>query len=179
MTAQVYRRSFLLCTTLLAIWAFNTPLVMNPNASIFTNAGLLPVVAKVIAEVPYLRIVLYDGRPPESLISKITSSREGVAVFSPRIMDTSGGTGLPNGVVIKHSNLIATIGAVNILLGHHLKPDEMFLAFLLLAHILEYVFELFFVFVCIYSGYNRVKMFTDQPCETASAISRRSVLRSW
>jgi hypothetical protein len=55
----------------------------------------------------------------------------------------------------------------------------MFLAFLLLAHILEYVFELFFVFVCIYSGYNRVKMFTDQPCETASAISRRSVLRSW
>jgi long-chain acyl-CoA synthetase len=155
---------------------------------IFTNADLLPVVANVIAAVPSLRVIIYDGQPHGSVFSKITSSREGVSVLSLNalracgrgqplestegripssddvacIMYTSGTTGPPKGVVIKHSNLIAAIGAVNTLVGHHLKPDDMFLAFLPLAHILEYVVELCFVFLGICSGYGRVKTLTDQ-----------------
>ena len=144
--------------------------------------------AKVIAEVPSLRVVIYDGQPPESVIAKITSAREGVAVHSldalrelgreqpidsadsrlpsgddvACIMYTSGTTGPPKGVVIKHSNLIASIGSVTTLFGHHLKVDDTYLAFLPLAHILEYVVELCFVFVGICSGYGRVKTLTDQ-----------------
>ena len=155
---------------------------------IFTNADLLPVVAKVIAAVPSLRVVIYDGQAQESVLSKITSSREGVTVLSldalrelgrgqpleptesripssddvACIMYTSGTTGPPKGVVIKHSNLIAAIGAVDTMVGHHLKPDDTFLAFLPLAHILEYVVELSFVFVGVCSGYGRVKTLTDQ-----------------
>jgi long-chain acyl-CoA synthetase len=145
-------------------------------------------VAKVIAEVPSLRVVIYDGQPQESVLSKIKSSREGVTVLSldalrelgrqqpaessesrvpsgddvACIMYTSGTTGPPKGVIIKHSNLIASIGAVNTLVGHHLKPEDSFLAFLPLAHILEYVVELCFVFNGICSGYGRVKTLTDQ-----------------
>jgi long-chain acyl-CoA synthetase len=155
---------------------------------IFTNADLLPVVAKVIGEVPSLRVVIYDGEAQDSVISKITSAREGVTVHSldalrelgrqqpiesaesrlpssedvACIMYTSGTTGPPKGVVIKHSNLIAGIGAVNTLVGHHLKADDTYLAFLPLAHILEYVVELCFVFIGICSGYGRVKTLTDQ-----------------
>ncbi|KAF8486866.1 long-chain-fatty-acid-CoA-ligase [Russula ochroleuca] len=155
---------------------------------IFTNADLLPVVAKVIGAVPSLRVVIYDGQPQESVLSKITSSREGVTVLSldalrelgreqpseptesriptsddvACIMYTSGTTGPPKGVVIKHSNLIAAIGAVETLVGRHIKPDDTFLAFLPLAHILEYVVELCFVFLGICSGYGRVKTLTDQ-----------------
>lgn len=148
----------------------------------------MPVVAKVIGEVPSLRVVIYDGQPPEEVLSKIRNSREGVTVLSldalrelgrdlpPEaaesrvpsrddvacIMYTSGTTGPPKGVVIKHSNLVAAIGAVSTLVGHHLKPGDTFLAFLPLAHILEYVVELSFVFLGICSGYGRVKTLTDQ-----------------
>jgi long-chain acyl-CoA synthetase len=146
------------------------------------------VVAKVIAEVPSLRVVIYDGQPPEALVTKIKSSREGVTVLSldalrelgrelpveatesripssddvACIMYTSGSTGPPKGVVIKHSNLVAAIGAVDTLVGSHLTQDDMFLAFLPLAHILEYVVELYFVFIGLCSGYGRVKTLTDQ-----------------
>jgi long-chain acyl-CoA synthetase len=155
---------------------------------IFTNAELLPVVAKVIGEVPSLRVVIYDGQPSEEVLSKIKNSRAGVTVLSfdalrelgrelpseaaesrvpskddmACIMYTSGTTGPPKGVIIKHSNLIAAIGAVSTLVGHHLKPEDTFLAFLPLAHILEYVVELSFVFLGVCSGYGRVKTLTDQ-----------------
>jgi long-chain acyl-CoA synthetase len=153
----------------------------------FTNADLLPVVAKVIAEVPSLRVVIYDGQPPESVISKIKSAREGVTVHSidalrelgrsepveiaesrlptnedvACIMYTSGTTGPPKGVVIKHSNLIASIGAVTTLIGHYFRADDTYLAFLPLAHILEYVVELFALYIGLCSGYGRVKTLTD------------------
>lgn len=155
---------------------------------IFTNADLLPVVAKVIGDVPSLRVVVYDGQPPEAVLSKIKNSRAGVTVLSidglrelgrevpPEaaesrvpskgdvacIMYTSGTTGAPKGVVIKHSNLIAAIGAITTLVGHHLKPNDTFLAFLPLAHILEYVVEMSFVFLGVCSGYGRVRTLTDQ-----------------
>jgi long-chain acyl-CoA synthetase len=77
-------------------------------------------------------------------------------------MYTSGTSAQPKGVVIKHSNLIAAIGAVKTMVGHHLKPDDTALAFLPLAHIYEYVTELFFGFVGICIGYGRVKTLTDQ-----------------
>ena len=155
---------------------------------IFTNAELLPILAKIIGEVPSLRVVIYDGEPPESVLSKIKGAREGLTVLSldalrelgreqpvetaesripsgddvACIMYTSGTTGPPKGVILKHSNLIAAIGSVITLVGHHLKPDETYLAFLPLAHILEYVVELCFVFVGMCSGYGRVKTLTDQ-----------------
>jgi long-chain acyl-CoA synthetase len=155
---------------------------------IFTNADLLPVLAKVIGEVPSLQVVLYDGQASESVLSKIKGVREGLTVMSldalrelgraqpaelaesrtpssddvACIMYTSGTTGPPKGVVLTHSNLIAAVGAVVTLVGHHLKLDDTFLAFLPLAHILEYIVELCFVFVGICSGYGRVKTLTDQ-----------------
>ncbi|KAI9455375.1 long-chain-fatty-acid-CoA-ligase [Russula earlei] len=155
---------------------------------VFTNAELLPTVAKVVREVPSLRIVIYDGQASDAVLSKITSAREGVTVLSldalrelgreqpsdiwesrvpssddvACIMYTSGTTGPPKGVVIRHSNLIAAVGSVKSLVGHHFREDDTFLAFLPLAHILEYVVELCFVFVGLCSGYGRVKTLTDQ-----------------
>ena len=157
-------------------------------AAIFTNADLLPVVSKVIANVPTLRLVVYDGEADSAVLDKIRNAREGVRVLSvdelrvigrekpkdilkarlPKpeavacIMYTSGTTGAPKGVVIKHSNLIAAVGAVYELLGHHLKPTDAYLAYLPLAHILEFVVELALFFVGMPFGYGRVKTLTDQ-----------------
>ena len=76
-------------------------------------------------------------------------------------MYTSGTTGAPKGVVIKHSNLVSSIGSVMTLVGRHLQPNDCYLAFLPLAHILEYVVELSFVFAGLCSGFARVKTLTD------------------
>ncbi|OCH87696.1 long-chain-fatty-acid-CoA-ligase [Obba rivulosa] len=156
--------------------------------SMFTNADLLPVVANVAANVPSLRVVIYDGDAKPEILEKIRSARETIQVMTinelralgrgtdaatlksrlPKpedvacIMYTSGSTGAPKGVVITHANLIASLGAVYTILGHHLKPDDSYLAYLPLSHILEYIVELALFFVGMTLGYGRVKTLTDQ-----------------
>jgi hypothetical protein len=78
MAAQVYRPSSLPHTGESCLQhSLNEPECVG----IFINADLLPVVAKLVAEVPSLRVAIYDGQPSESVLSKIKGSREGVTSF--------------------------------------------------------------------------------------------------
>ena len=154
---------------------------------VFTNVEL-PTVLRVLPDTPTIKVVIYDGKPPAGLVEKIKTAaphrevtvlsqdelrelRKGKPEYEERrpkpediacIMYTSGTTGAPKGVVLSHTNLIAAVGAIQSLMGHIFAPEQdTFIAFLPLAHILEYVVELVLGYIGLQIGYGRIRTLTD------------------
>ncbi|KAF7956823.1 hypothetical protein EAE96_004149 [Botrytis aclada] len=77
------------------------------------------------------------------------------------IMYTSGSTGPPKGVPIKHKAVVAAVAGVNVIVEPYLGPGDGLLTYLPLAHILEFVFEN----ACLYwggtMGYGNPKTLSD------------------
>ncbi|OCF30674.1 long-chain acyl-CoA synthetase, partial [Kwoniella heveanensis BCC8398] len=150
----------------------------------FTNADLLPTLVKVIEQCKTVKLIVYDGKADEEHLKKMRAVREDIKVIhldevvelgkSKPVealkakaedvyccMYTSGSTGTPKGVLLTHRNVVAAIGSVWTLLYEYLTPKDAYLAFLPLAHILEFVVENSFVFAGLPIGYGRVKTLTD------------------
>ncbi|KAG5730358.1 Long-chain-fatty-acid--CoA ligase 2 [Termitomyces sp. T112] len=156
---------------------------------IFTNADLIKTVLNVLPNTPTVKFVFFDGEPPAVLVSALNNVRSDIHVISVStllergrnlppvhlslesrrptkdtlacIMYTSGSTGAPKGVCITHGNLIASVGSVVHVFGHHLPVRGRYLAYLPLAHVLEYIVELCALYTGVTSGYARPKTLMD------------------
>ena len=154
--------------------------IQEPGCSgVFTNAELLPMLLKVLRKFEIqVRYIVYDGAPANEQLPGVRilhvdellslgASHDHTAEANTRrpkpndlscIMYTSGSTGLPKGVMISHSNMVASVAAVDVLLGPHLPPSyttsppDRYLAYLPLAHVLEYIVELSMLFCGVLIG---------------------------
>ncbi|ORY26175.1 long-chain-fatty-acid-CoA-ligase [Naematelia encephala] len=168
----------------------------------FTNADLLPTLLQIIGKCPNVKLVIYDGTPDQKVLDSLKQVREELKLITldevtklgqgkPAearkakrtdiycCMYTSGSTGTPKGVLLSHGNVVAAIGSVWTLLYEYLTTNDSYLAFLPLAHILEFVVENSFIFAGLPIGYGRVKTLTDvsvRECKGDIAEFKPSIL---
>jgi len=144
---------------------------------VICDPKLQSVVQKIAPKCPDLThmIVLgQTGKTDESSKLKVISSNEilanGKSNFkTPRapkpsdlavIMFTSGTTGAPKGVVMTHENLTATVGACQKHFNDFLY-DDVYLAYLPLAHIMELCVEIALLSLGLRMGYGNPHTLTD------------------
>ncbi|KAK6533883.1 long-chain fatty acid-CoA ligase [Arthrobotrys megalospora] len=77
------------------------------------------------------------------------------------IMYTSGSTGTPKGVYIKQSNVVAAIAGIHTAVGDFVGGEDTLLAYLPLAHILEFAFENVVLYWGGTLGYGSIRTLTD------------------
>jgi long-chain acyl-CoA synthetase len=134
--------------------------------------------AKLNADFPDIKVISYgdliklgEKNPTEH----VPPGAEDLAC----IMYTSGSSGTPKGVTIKHKAVIASIAGVTAIVGDYIHPGDSLLAYLPQAHIIEFVFENASLFWGTTMGYGSPKTLTDasvRNCKGDLAEFRPSIL---
>lgn len=150
---------------------------------VFTDAPLLNVLIQGLEE-SKITAVIYKGEPVTADLEKLKSTFPKLKVMTyedleklgeenqveptpPKkedlacIMYTSGSTGAPKGVLITHANIVAAIAGADKALNHHINKEDYLVAYLPLAHIFEFVFEMTALYWGATMGYATVKTLTD------------------
>ena len=161
-------------------------LVQTRAKAIFCDPHLLKTLVNPLKEAKEIKFVIYnsDGEVKEENIEKLKNTYNYLTIISFEelrrlgennpvdpvppaaddlccIMYTSGSTGAPKGVLIKHSAVVASIAGVTTIIGQYIGPGDKMLTYLPQAHILEFVFEN----ACLYwggtMGYGSPKTLSD------------------
>ncbi|KAI7962799.1 hypothetical protein MJO28_000893 [Puccinia striiformis f. sp. tritici] len=158
---------------------------------VFTNANLLGTLAAIVDKAPTLKYVIYDEKAEESVLKKIQDARPDIRIITydelrqlgetkaheivkpdpsdiACIMYTSGSTGAPKGVLLSHLNLVSSVAGVRTLLHDFMTDQEAIIAYLPLAHILEFIVELTCLSMGAKIGYGSVKTLTEASMRNCS-----------
>jgi long-subunit acyl-CoA synthetase (AMP-forming) len=160
-------------------------------AVVVADAKLMPLLNEVLPGCPAVRTLVTVGDGDAALLSKLGEARPDVkrctmaelevagaaapcAAVPPKpsdvavIMYTSGTTGAPKGVVIPHSAVCASMAGLKG--AGRFVPDDVYLAYLPLAHIMELAAEavMFAIGCCI--GYGSPQTLTDSGLKLAAGV---------
>ncbi len=156
------------------------------SLAIFLDPNLLPTFTRVIKDAPAVKYVIYNTNPDakQADIDKLKEVNGELTIISfdellqrgkdnpvdpvppsPEdlacIMYTSGSTGPPKGVMIKHKGVIAALAGVQSVVAPFIGPADANLTYLPQSHIFEYMFENVTLFWGATMGYGNPKTLSD------------------
>ncbi|RFU23650.1 hypothetical protein B7463_g12688, partial [Scytalidium lignicola] len=161
-------------------------MVATKAKAIFLDPHLLPTLISPLKEATDIQYVIWNSQNEvkKENIDKLKAAHDRLTILSfedlrklgeenmvdpappgPEdlccIMYTSGSTGPPKGVPLKHKQVVAAVAGVSVIVHPYLGPGDSLLTYLPLAHILEFVFEN----ACLYwggtMGYGNPKTLSD------------------
>ncbi|OAT11529.1 long-chain acyl-CoA synthetase [Blastomyces gilchristii SLH14081] len=161
-------------------------LLQTHSSAIFLDPVLLSTLERILKDATDIKYVIYDTatEAKQEHIDSLKSGFPHINIMSfeelrnlgeenpvdpvpptPEdlcaIMYTSGSTGPPKGVALKHSMVVAGMAGANANVGHVLGPSDVLLTYLPQAHILEFIFENLCLFWGGTMGYGSPKTLSD------------------
>ncbi|KAH8889686.1 acetyl-CoA synthetase-like protein [Thozetella sp. PMI_491] len=161
-------------------------MVATKAKAIFLDPHLLPTLTNVLKDATEVQHVIWNNQNQvkQDHIDKLKAAYPHITILSfeelrklgeensvdpvpPQpsdlccIMYTSGSTGTPKGVPLKHSNVVAAVAGVSVVVQPYIGPGDGLLTYLPLAHILEFVFENAALFWGATLGYGNPKTLSD------------------
>jgi long-chain acyl-CoA synthetase len=163
-------------------------LTQTKAKAVFVDPALLPRVTKALEQAKDVKAVVHNQDAAQAIDPKhvevmkekhpsvsvysfeefLAAAIEDISPVPPSaddlacIMYTSGSTGAPKGVLLKHKNVVAAIAGANAIIAEHMVPGERVLAYLPLAHIIEFVIENAALYWGGVLGYGNPRTLTDQ-----------------
>lgn len=172
-------------------------LAQTGSIAIFLDPNLIPVLTKVIKDAPAIKYLIYNTEPPlkEADLDKLKEANAELKIISfdelvksgkdnpvdpvppsPEdlacIMYTSGSTGPPKGVTIKHKSVVAAMAGVQSVVAPFLSPADANLTYLPQSHIFEYMFENVTLFWGATMGYGNPRTLSDTSCRNCKGDIR-------
>lgn len=174
-------------------------MVQSKPTAIYLDPHLLKTASAALKNAPTIKYVFYDdasNQPvPASEIDKFKASHPELKVLSfeelrklgednpvdpvpPKaedtfcIMYTSGSTGPPKGCPVSHAQFIAGVAGLHAVVEEVISHNERILAYLPLAHILEFILENLVLFIGGTIGYGSFRTLSDTSMRNSAGDMR-------